>query len=56
MILKLVPPLSGLTHLVMATGCTAYGIARIVFLVPISTYTKLGGFILEIRKSTLVGM
>ncbi len=42
-ILKLVPPLSGLTHLVMATSCTAYGIAKTLFLVPISTYTKLGG-------------
>ncbi len=41
MILKLVPPLSGLTNLV--TSCTTNGVVGTLLLVPISTYTKLGG-------------
>ncbi len=41
---KLVPPLNGLTGLVMATtGCTINGVAGILLLVLISIDTKLGG-------------
>ncbi len=42
MILKLVPPLNGLTNLVAIIGCTIVGVDSVLLLVPISTYTKLG--------------
>jgi hypothetical protein len=45
---------SGLTSLVI--GCTTNGVVGILLLVLISTYTKLGGFILEIRKSGLIDL
>ncbi len=41
MISKPIPPLNGLNGLVMAIGCTTDGVAGILLLVPISTYTKL---------------
>jgi hypothetical protein len=41
MISKHVPPLSGLTSLVVAIGCTIDGVTSVVLLVSISTYTKL---------------
>jgi hypothetical protein len=40
MVSKPIPPLSGLTGLVMAIGCTTDGIARILLLVPISINTN----------------
>lgn len=41
---KLIPPLSGLTSLVVATSCTTNGVVvDVLLLVPISTNTKLGG-------------
>jgi hypothetical protein len=50
MILKLVPPLSGLTGLV--TSCTIDGVVGILLLVPISTYTKFGGSYLKSGKTS----
>jgi hypothetical protein len=46
---KLIPPLSGLTGLVI--GCTINAIARTLLLVQISTYTKLGGLYLKLGKA-----
>jgi len=54
MIFKHVPPLNGLTSLVMAIGCTIDGVTKTFLLVPISTYMKLGGFVFEIRRSCLI--
>jgi hypothetical protein len=51
MILKLVPPLSGLTGLV--TNCTIDSVVGTLLLVPISTHTKLGGSYLKLRKTIL---
>jgi hypothetical protein len=48
MISKLVPPLNGLTSLVV--GYTTDGVTRILLLVPISINTKLGGSYLKSRK------
>ncbi len=50
MISKPIPPLNGLNGLVMAIGCTTDGVAGILLLVPISTYTKLWGSYLKSRK------
>jgi hypothetical protein len=50
MISKLVPPLSGITGLIMATCCTINGVASVLLLVPISKNTKLGGSYLKSRK------
>jgi hypothetical protein len=47
MILKKFPPLNGLIGLVMPIGCTIDDIVGILLLVPISTYTKLGGSYLK---------
>ncbi len=49
MISKLVPPLKGLIGLV--TSCTIDGVAEILLLVSISTYTKLGGSYLKLGKA-----
>jgi hypothetical protein len=49
MISKHVPPLSGLIGLVI--GCTTNGVTRTLLLVPISTYTKLGGSYLKSGKT-----
>ncbi len=51
MILKLVPPLSGLIDLV--TGCTIVGVDGTLLLVPISTNTKLNGSYLKLEKVIL---
>jgi hypothetical protein len=51
MICKLVPPLSGLIGLVMATGYTKDGIVVTLLLIPISTNTKLGGSYLKSGKA-----
>jgi len=45
------PPLNGLISLVMATGCTIDGVIGTLLLVPISTYTKLGGSYLKFVKA-----
>jgi hypothetical protein len=50
MISKHVPPLSGLTNLVMATSCTTYGVVGALLLVPISIDMKLWGSYLKSRK------
>ncbi len=50
MISKHVPPLSGLTNLVVATCCTIDGVASALLLVLISIDTKLRGLYLESRK------
>jgi hypothetical protein len=47
---KLVPPLSGLSGLVMAIGCTTNGVVGTMLLVLISTNTKLGSSYLKSRK------
>jgi hypothetical protein len=47
---KLVPPLNGLSGLVMATGCTTNGVVGTMLLVLISTNTKLGSSYLKSRK------
>jgi hypothetical protein len=49
MISKLIPPSSGLTGLVI--GCTIDGVVGTLLLVPISTYTKLGGLYLKLGKT-----
>ncbi len=54
MIYKLVPPLSGLIGLI--TGCIIDGVAGTLLLVPISIDTKLGGFLVEIKENSLVGL
>jgi hypothetical protein len=51
MIFEHVPPLSGLTSLVMTTSCNTNGVGRALLLVPIFTDTKLRGLYLKIRKS-----
>jgi hypothetical protein len=47
MISKLVPPLSKLTGLVMATSFTINDVASVLLFVPISKDTKLGGSYLK---------
>jgi len=51
MITKPIPPLTGLTSLVMAIGCTTNGIARTLLLVPISIDSKLRGLYLKSGKT-----
>jgi hypothetical protein len=50
MISKPFPPLSGLTSLVVAKGCTINGVVGVLLLVLISTNMKLGGSYLKSRK------
>jgi hypothetical protein len=50
MISKHVPPLGGLTNLVVATCCTTNGVVGVQLLVLISTYMKLGGSYLKSWK------
>jgi hypothetical protein len=50
MISKLVPPLNGLTGLVMVTSCTIDGVTRILFLVLISIDMKLGSSYLKLGE------
>jgi hypothetical protein len=49
MISKLVPPLNGLTSLVI--GCTTNGVVGTLLLVPISINTKFGGLYLKSWKT-----
>ncbi len=56
MVSKHVPSFSRLTGLLRATSCTADGVAGILLLVPISIDTKLGGFVLEIKESSSIGV
>jgi hypothetical protein len=51
MISKPIPPLDGLSGLVMAIGGTTNGIVRTLLSVPISTNMKLGGLYLKLRKA-----
>jgi len=51
MISKPIPPLSGLTSLVMATGCTKDGVVVTLLLIPISTNTKPRGSYLKSGKA-----
>ncbi len=51
MIFKPAPPFSGLINLVMVISCTTYGVFGVLLLVPISTYTKLGGLYLKSSKT-----
>jgi len=50
-ILKPIPPLSGLTSLVMATSYTIDGVVGTLLLVLISKYTKLNGLYLKLGKT-----
>jgi hypothetical protein len=50
MISKHVPPLNGLTNLIVATCYTINGVDGALLLVLISTYTKLRGLYLKSRK------
>jgi hypothetical protein len=52
MISKLIPPLNGLTDLVMVRGYTTDGVAGALPLVPISTNMKL--WVFEIKESSSV--
>ncbi len=51
MISKLIPPLGGLTGLVMAIGCIIDGVVGTLQLVPISINMKLGSLYLKSRKA-----
>ncbi len=51
MILKPIPPLSGLIGLVMAIGYTTNGVVGTLILDPISIDTKLGGLYLKLGKA-----
>jgi hypothetical protein len=51
MISKLVPPLNGLTSLVIATCSTIDGVVGTLLLVPISTNMKLEGLYLKLGKT-----